>query len=506
MKNLYVVLFLLSLSINNSAFAGNYTSDSISDKVQKAKEASVLILSYDKDHQFLGHGSGFFISQDGELATCYHVVKGAYEIKVKTELGKTYNVDRILRGDETFDMAIIKINGGNEVFPFVKISKIKPKSGENLYVIGSPADTSFFNTVTNGIVSKFYEKDERGKGAPAAIQTNAGFTNGNSGGPVFNSNFEVVGLSSSVTQLKEFKVYETTWINFAGWIGDLEVLPIIDEKRIDSAKNLGTLAFNMNSYFSENIYLFINFKYAGQVLCNAFDIGNPCSQNGLLNLGLAEGVYTYTLMLGNGNYFFTDTLHIQKNDCRLIEITATVNNYLLNRKEKNELAIQQIKMLEKSALIVRLHSNEILIKKLEESNNSKLVEVIKTKTKAKNESIINAFKTSFNFCPVFFIFSNQSDLIINKKFKDVTFLNQFAELDTNIKFSYCGFLTGEFGYLDQNISALKINDQYFKELSSPFPYYVFTYQNLLQKRKLNKSISKLNEKLVEFNKIVINTR
>jgi len=140
-----------------------------------------------------GQGSGFIVSPDGYILTNAHVVQGASEVTVKLTDRREYKA-KVIGLDEPTDVAVIKIDEKN--LPTVKIgdpSKLKP--GEWVIAIGSPF--GFENSVTAGIVSATSRAMGRNY-APPFIQTDVAVNPGNSGGPLFNMNGEVVGINSQI--------------------------------------------------------------------------------------------------------------------------------------------------------------------------------------------------------------------------------------------------------------------------------------------------------------------
>ncbi|HWK50355.1 MAG TPA: DegQ family serine endoprotease [Steroidobacter sp.] len=140
-----------------------------------------------------GEGSGFIVSSDGYILTNAHVVADADEVTVKTTDRREYTA-KVVGVDEATDVAVLKIDAKN--LPTVKIgdpAKLRP--GEWVIAIGSPF--GFENTVTAGIVSATSRPMPGSNYAPF-IQTDVPVNPGNSGGPLFNMNGEVVGINSQI--------------------------------------------------------------------------------------------------------------------------------------------------------------------------------------------------------------------------------------------------------------------------------------------------------------------
>ena len=140
-----------------------------------------------------GQGSGFFISADGYAVTNNHVVDGADKVEVTTDDGKTYSA-KVIGTDARTDVALIKVEGGSN-FPFAKLSEGKPRIGDWVLAVGNPFGLG--GTVTAGIVSA--SGRDIGNGPyDDFIQIDAPVNKGNSGGPAFNTEGEVMGVNTAI--------------------------------------------------------------------------------------------------------------------------------------------------------------------------------------------------------------------------------------------------------------------------------------------------------------------
>jgi serine protease Do len=143
--------------------------------------------------QARGEGSGFIVSADGYILTNAHVVDNADEVTVKTTDRREYTA-KVVGVDAQTDVAVLKIEAKN--LPTVRLgdpSKLRP--GEWVVAIGSPF--GFENSVTAGIVSATSRAMPGGNYTPF-IQTDVAVNPGNSGGPLFNLDGEVVGINSQI--------------------------------------------------------------------------------------------------------------------------------------------------------------------------------------------------------------------------------------------------------------------------------------------------------------------
>ncbi len=140
-----------------------------------------------------GLGSGFIVSADGYIMTNAHVVDGATEVLVKLTDRREFKA-KVIGSDKKSDIAIIKIDARS--LPVVSIGSAERVAvGEWVVAIGSPF--GFDNTVTAGIVSAKARSLPSDNFTPF-IQTDVPVNPGNSGGPLFNLNGEVVGINSQI--------------------------------------------------------------------------------------------------------------------------------------------------------------------------------------------------------------------------------------------------------------------------------------------------------------------
>jgi serine protease Do len=145
------------------------------------------------DRVIMGQGSGFFISADGFAVTNNHVVDGASKVEVTTDDGKTFSA-KVIGTDARTDLALIKVEGGAN-FPFARLSEGKPRIGDWVLAVGNPFGLG--GTVTAGIVSAMGRDIGNGP-YDDFIQIDAPVNKGNSGGPAFNTEGDVVGVNTAI--------------------------------------------------------------------------------------------------------------------------------------------------------------------------------------------------------------------------------------------------------------------------------------------------------------------
>jgi serine protease Do len=143
-------------------------------------------------HVGMAQGSGFFISGDGYIVTNNHVVDHATEVNVTTADGKTIPA-KVIGTDPKTDLALLKVKGDS--FPYVSFAEKAPRVGDWVIAVGNPFGLG--GTVTAGIVSA------RGRDIGSGpyddfLQIDAPVNHGNSGGPTFNSQGQVVGVNTAI--------------------------------------------------------------------------------------------------------------------------------------------------------------------------------------------------------------------------------------------------------------------------------------------------------------------
>jgi serine protease Do len=149
--------------------------------------------SPNRRNQVTGQGSGFFISADGFAVTNNHVVDRAANVEVVTDDGRSLEA-KVVGTDPRTDLALLKLNG-NGPFPYVRLAESSPRVGDWVVAVGNPFGLG--GTVTAGIVSA--RGRDIGNGPyDDFIQIDAPVNRGNSGGPTFNLDGEVIGVNTAI--------------------------------------------------------------------------------------------------------------------------------------------------------------------------------------------------------------------------------------------------------------------------------------------------------------------
>jgi len=145
-----------------------------------------------KPRQYMAAGSGFVISEDGYVVTNNHVVEDATKVTVVFEDG-TEKVATLVGTDQRTDLAVLKIEGSD--LPFVKFETESSRVGDWVVAVGNPFGLG--GTVTVGVISG-EGRNIGGSSYGDFLQIDAAVNTGNSGGPAFNTQGEVVGVNTAI--------------------------------------------------------------------------------------------------------------------------------------------------------------------------------------------------------------------------------------------------------------------------------------------------------------------
>ncbi len=139
-------------------------------------------------------GSGFILSEDGYIITNCHVVEGASVIRVALFNGDEFEAE-LVGSDNRFDIAVLKIEAKG--LPAVSVADSDTlKVGEEVVAIGNPLGELTF-TMTNGILSALDREINTDGNPQNMLQTNAAINSGNSGGPLFDMDGNVIGVTTA---------------------------------------------------------------------------------------------------------------------------------------------------------------------------------------------------------------------------------------------------------------------------------------------------------------------
>lgn len=190
--------------INKSEKEVTVNENGIADAVEKLYDAVVVVGAY-KDGLLASNGTGFVYEEDEKYAyilTNSHVVNGSTSVKVKFTNNTVENVDVV--GDDSYsDIAVLKIDK-SKVIKVAELGDLNnSRVGDTVFAIGAPLDDEYSWTVTRGIlsgkdrlVSASSTNSNTQDMVMSVMQTDAAINSGNSGGPLANSNGEVIGITN----------------------------------------------------------------------------------------------------------------------------------------------------------------------------------------------------------------------------------------------------------------------------------------------------------------------
>jgi len=187
--------------------AGLSADENNNIEIYKASKESVVYITsttYQRDFFFgvqavQGLGSGFLINADGQILTNYHVISGSSDVEVTMPPDQSRYKAKILMRDPAHDLALIQIDPKKKLTSFLKLGDSEGlQVGQKVLAIGNPFGLA--GTLTTGIVSSLHRKiqsEERGD-LEDMIQTDAAINSGNSGGPLLDSQGNVIGINTAI--------------------------------------------------------------------------------------------------------------------------------------------------------------------------------------------------------------------------------------------------------------------------------------------------------------------
>ena len=147
------------------------------------------------DRKISSLGSGFVIDPEGLIATNNHVIEGADEIIINFHDGTKLKVDKVIGRDTKTDIALLKVTPKKPLKSVPLGSSAKMQVGDWVMAIGNPFGLG--GSVTLGIISA-KQRDINSGPYDDYLQTDAAINKGNSGGPLFNMDGEVIGINTAI--------------------------------------------------------------------------------------------------------------------------------------------------------------------------------------------------------------------------------------------------------------------------------------------------------------------
>lgn len=185
------VLLCLCICLGTFFIAKTFLKTTFSEDanaITSAEASVVKVFCYNYSGEEIATGSGVILFNNDVVVTNYHVVEGAYSVKISTDQDITYNVLGISCEDILKDISILKLERNTELTPLKTGVSTAVKKGETVTAIGSPFGIK--NTVSKGNLSARIMED-----GYDILQFTAPISNGSSGGALFNEKGEVIGIT-----------------------------------------------------------------------------------------------------------------------------------------------------------------------------------------------------------------------------------------------------------------------------------------------------------------------
>jgi S1-C subfamily serine protease len=219
---------LFALFIPASVCAQNPALKSPSEIAREQSKAVVIIEALDERGSVTGQGSGFIVTPQGAVVTNLHVVQGASSLRVKLPGGDTYKTSDLIDVDDVKDIAIVKVKGFK--LPVITLGDSdKAETGEAVVAISSPE--GLVNSISTGVISGVRRFDTH-----RVFQISAPISQGSSGGALFNSSGEVIGVITYLLKSGQNLNFAVP-INYArGMIGDRPSKTLADLRLPEKSK------------------------------------------------------------------------------------------------------------------------------------------------------------------------------------------------------------------------------------------------------------------------------
>ena len=188
----YIVLSFVSLLVIGWMGCGETEQDgsTFTQQIAKEEKGSVVFIKVSTS-EGEGVGSGIIVKSSGQILTAYHVIEGIREGWAKPFNGTWMPITGVVASDELKDLAVINVDPRNQYLQQSRLGAGESmSSGDPVVAIGNPLGLEY--SVTEGIVSEIRTTPE----GLTLIQTDAAVSPGNSGGPLFDQNGEVIGVVS----------------------------------------------------------------------------------------------------------------------------------------------------------------------------------------------------------------------------------------------------------------------------------------------------------------------
>ncbi len=184
LKKLFMILAIMIVMPVFSFEIHHYNAPDLYKKINPA------IVSVDTHlHDGVSCGTGCIINSDGTILTSAHILEDGTDIIVTMSNGEDYKAEIIKKIGENKDIAVLKIKVPYELKTVKLGDSAKIKVGDSVFAIGNPF--GFNGTLTKGIISRIDYSANR-------IQTDAAINPGSSGGPLLNTQGEIIGINQAI--------------------------------------------------------------------------------------------------------------------------------------------------------------------------------------------------------------------------------------------------------------------------------------------------------------------
>lgn len=313
---------------------------SLSSIYENVKKGVYLI--YTKNNESISQGSAFIIDKSGIAISNYHVFKEASSAIAINDEGDEFMITEIIEYDEDKDYIIFRI-GNTDNIKYLKVSNSIPMIGDEVFTIGNPKGLT--QTLSTGIVSGYRDNKN-------LIQTTTEITHGSSGGPLFNENGEVIGITTS-------GIGEAN-LNFAVNINSIDL-----KNLVNSVKNSNSSASLSNTEvikFIKRYYEILNqenWNKLSQIYSknlNRFYDKFNISSSEAINLARS---YKKTFKISNTSYKIREETVFSKSSSVGTEISF-IMDYSIQRQDNNKskkFTLDIVMVLDDNNQIISIYEN-----------------------------------------------------------------------------------------------------------------------------------------------------
>lgn len=233
------------------------TDTGIADAVEKVYNSVVTVKNYSRGKLY-STGSGFVFKTDskyGYILTNYHVINGGSNVSVIFTNNKEEEVN-VVGYDEYSDIAVLAIDKDKVISVATTGSSEDMRIGDTTFAVGTPVDSSIYSwSVTRGILSGKNRMVQVDNYVMSVLQTDTAINSGNSGGPLCNSNGEVIGITNMKLASSQIE-----GMGFAIPIEDAlkNAETIISGQKI-SRPYIGVSIYDATNYFSGETGLYVEY-------------------------------------------------------------------------------------------------------------------------------------------------------------------------------------------------------------------------------------------------------